>query len=743
VLSVVLVLLAHGAGALAEDSFFPAQNTSRSVTSDQWASYYATGKLAEAKAAFDNGKLRDALKTLETIEPTLASRFLLGLTLMKLNEHPKSAATFEALAADYPAMREWCLLHAAWSFETARDWPKAESTYQLLKESSLAVEAAVGLSHVYKRTKRFSEARAVLEPLVESINTGPGRSVAAEALWALADVEALAGNTRAQQKALLSLYSKYPASPYADQVDAKIDAPYSALTLEQKVTRAEGLVDIHQNAVALALLQQLMTTKGLGQAVECRIGLAIGRAQRKLRTHAAAIVTLSKVVKKCTEPELVIKALSLLGYSQSLSSPRQAKLTYLKVVDRFAAHPLADDALFAAAEQAERSHALDEAAQLFIRLVNEYPTSEFAGESFFHLFSMYAQAGDSETARSFLAEASARFANAADSYEAERADYWRGVFELQAGNSDAAKALFRELSEEHPMSYYGLLARERLKSLGVALDTVLVTQSENPSSSLFPITLEALGTDQRFATAVELARLQMTDELMVVTNQIDRATLSERDVLALSVLLSTAGQVRAAHQVARLWLKKALSGTLTAESAAAFQVAYPLAFRELVVEHSGSSLDADLLQGLMREESALDAKVMSWAGAYGLCQLMPRTAAGVARTLKLKRPTPAQLLDPSLNLRLGAKYLSGLLSRYRQVKPFAIASYNAGEAAVDKWNRARPNVELDQWIEEIPLQETRGYVKRVLRSYNTYKLLYQRELVTLTDLPPASIEKPK
>ena len=92
--------------------------------------------------------------------------------------------------------------------------------------------------------------------------------------------------------------------------------------------------------------------------------------------------------------------------------------------------------------------------------------------------------------------------------------------------------------------------------------------------------------------------------------------------------------------------------------------------------------------------------------------------------LKIKRPTQAQLLDPDLNIRIGAAYLSGLVSQFKGVKPYSVASYNAGPGAVNRWRKDMPAAEVDEWVENIPLTETRGYVKRVLRSYNTYKLLY-------------------
>ena len=119
---------------------------------------------------------------------------------------------------------------------------------------------------------------------------------------------------------------------------------------------------------------------------------------------------------------------------------------------------------------------------------------------------------------------------------------------------------------------------------------------------------------------------------------------------------------------------------------------------------------------------------LSWAGAVGLTQLMLPTAREMARTLRIHAPNAEQLQNPATNIQLGAAYLARLLQRFDGNVALAVASYNAGEGAVSRWRAARPDSELDRWVEEIPLSETRGYVKRVLRSWNTYRLLGGRPL---------------
>ncbi len=133
-----------------------------------------------------------------------------------------------------------------------------------------------------------------------------------------------------------------------------------------------------------------------------------------------------------------------------------------------------------------------------------------------------------------------------------------------------------------------------------------------------------------------------------------------------------------------------------------------------------NQMDASLLFAISRRESAFAADTRSPAGAVGLMQLMPATARQVARSLKLKRPRTQSLKRPALNIRLGSRYIADMLRRYDGNPAMALAAYNAGPGAVDRW---RPDFETDAdiWIDTIPFQETRKYVRIVLE----YAIIYQ------------------
>lgn len=147
---------------------------------------------------------------------------------------------------------------------------------------------------------------------------------------------------------------------------------------------------------------------------------------------------------------------------------------------------------------------------------------------------------------------------------------------------------------------------------------------------------------------------------------------------------------------------------------------YPLAFWDTVEQASKrNNIDPLIILSVMREESRFDQTVKSPAGAYGLMQLMPQTAYRLDRSLNLGIRRPSQLTDPKNNVQLGSFYLRSLLNEFHSLAHM-LAAYNAGELAVRSWQRFDYR-SIDEFIEDIPYNETRNYVKKVLTSYFQYK----------------------
>ncbi|MFQ5936236.1 MAG: transglycosylase SLT domain-containing protein, partial [Acidiferrobacterales bacterium] len=159
---------------------------------------------------------------------------------------------------------------------------------------------------------------------------------------------------------------------------------------------------------------------------------------------------------------------------------------------------------------------------------------------------------------------------------------------------------------------------------------------------------------------------------------------------------------------------------------------FPVLYRDLVEANAvANNLDPSWIYGVMRQESAFMVDARSPAGALGLMQLMPRVGRSTAKRLKLKVRGRGAMLEVENNLRLGTAFLRELLRRYRGHQMLATAAYNAGPSRVESWRPKDDTLAADIWVETIPYNETRDYVKNVMAYTVVYDHRLEREPIRL------------
>ena len=155
-----------------------------------------------------------------------------------------------------------------------------------------------------------------------------------------------------------------------------------------------------------------------------------------------------------------------------------------------------------------------------------------------------------------------------------------------------------------------------------------------------------------------------------------------------------------------------------------WEMFYPLGWRTELMDAAGrAAIDPFFVAAVVREESSFSPRARSRVGARGLMQLMPDTARQLALSRRLAFTGADLLDDPGANLELGTTYLAGLLREFGDMR-LATAAYNAGPARVREWWSARRSEDLDVFVEQIPFNETRAFVKRVMLSWDEYRRLY-------------------
>jgi soluble lytic murein transglycosylase len=171
------------------------------------------------------------------------------------------------------------------------------------------------------------------------------------------------------------------------------------------------------------------------------------------------------------------------------------------------------------------------------------------------------------------------------------------------------------------------------------------------------------------------------------------------------------------------------------------ELGYPMKLVETIKEKAvAGSADPFLVAAVMREESHFNHRAVSPVGALGLMQIMPSTGSQIAKDLG-EGFTKGRLLEPETSMRYGGWYLGQILRRFDGDAVLAVAGYNAGPNAAARWAVSLP-YDTDEFVESIPYEETRGYVKRVLSSYAEFLKLGNEEFLEKV-ARPASENAPK
>jgi soluble lytic murein transglycosylase len=179
--------------------------------------------------------------------------------------------------------------------------------------------------------------------------------------------------------------------------------------------------------------------------------------------------------------------------------------------------------------------------------------------------------------------------------------------------------------------------------------------------------------------------------------------------------LSETARRQAVHLAARWgWYDQAIATAAQQRIFNDYELLYPTPYdREVSAAAKLTGLQPELIYSVMRQESLFRADAVSSAGAVGLLQLLPETARRTARHWKRPTPTTTDLTKPSVNVPLGAGQLRMLMDRFEGQTFVALAGYNAGPNAAARWLPSQ-SMESDIWIENIPYNETRTYVQRII-----------------------------
>lgn len=281
-------------------------------------------------------------------------------------------------------------------------------------------------------------------------------------------------------------------------------------------------------------------------------------------------------------------------------------------------------------------------------------------------------------------------AMSAEQREQARWRYWAARVAEQKGERSRARELYRSVLQVD--NYYSAMAAARL---GEPIEPGHRPLPANPKR------LARLAERPPFVRARELLRLRMPQHAMAEWRFGSNGLDGEDGRQSIRLAASWG------------WYDVAIATATSHRIFDDYELLYPMPFEEPVAYAARlTKLEPALIYAVIRQESLYRSDAASAAGAFGLAQLLPDTARRAARRWNRPEPSYADLLVPETNVALGAAELRTLIDTFGALAP-ALAGYNAGPNAVRRWLPDEP-LEADVWIENIPYNETRDYVQRVL-----------------------------
>ena len=645
--------------------------------------------LDDAIAARTAGKTEEYIRVLRTLSNSAdAQAKRRALALLALQEN--SVELFEQAADAYPEVAPWLRLKIV---ELQRD---AGHFAQAIAAANRIVQEAPSTSAATLARLWGSGLQLTPEPIAIDELTEP-EFVKLATILDKAGYRDLAGSIR------LRLLTQYPQGRFTEQTYAA--APIATLTDDALLTLARKLAAYDHYDEALDLLRRvgqqnsreyqsfrlraLFNSRHYDEVVKTRNvkdpALMLIRARAAWRADEPKIflTTLKRIERLYPRSPQAAEAKLLRAKYYSVDEPKLDRaIKNLEKGIKTAGSGAEGENLWTLGWTYVLAKRYDDALRIFDRYGKEFPDGDYLSNALFWSAKIHE---------------------------------WRGQLEQR----DAA---FNALLSTYPYSYYSVRAREILGKPPIA-------PLEIANGNLFPnVDSEiASANDPRLDSVKELMWLGLNREATVELKAI-AAAHPENAGLAfrLADLYASSGEPFRAILLLQRQFRPFIRHGGTGVPHRFWEILFPLKYWESIrTEAQRRQIDPYLIASIIRQESGFEPTVVSNAGAVGIMQIMPEEAERIATAAGIQTPNRQQLFDPETNIAIGVAEYAQKLAVMRGTEVLAIAAYNAGEDAVGKWIAQAPLDDIDLFIESIPYNETRLYVKSVTRNRFEYRRIYE------------------
>ncbi len=670
-----------------------------------------TGRLTLALATLEAGDAAEAIESFELYinrkqaaearaEQLVEARVGYARALSLGERHADAATEYERAAETAPTIRSWLLLSALQQASLAGEPELAARLSDSLAASSVVPEDSILVPFVLSAFRAGDPVEGLAR--ARRLDRAAYRMLVGEFIGPALEAT---GPTGAATAAYRDALASSRAGPEAGEALIRLEPGWTTLVEIAASDRAAGRDDRASR----------LLTQAIGQAPEVEIpGLwvELARARFDAGDYYGTLRAVEQVVERSEFDQRTRAELLLLrARSTYRTGRRTAARPDFERSARVSSSGSSAFAAFVVADMAHDEGALEEAAAWYAEIVMRFPRSMHAETALMRLGLIAFQLGDAAAAVDYFDTYRRRFPNE-NWFQA--ATYWSARSHEAAEDTAGARSLYVETIGYAPVSFYGIQAARRIGVQAWDELTLRPQQSVPELAESYVRLIDRMNL---------LARLGWPERARREYRRFRfGAGEAAAQLLALSLALQDAGWT--SEGVALGWEVHRRKGGQWSEPL--MRAIYPLPYRDALVDAAHrEGLDPGFVAGLARQESVFDREIVSPAGAIGLMQLMPRTAAGLAGETGMSEFRTDQLVVAEINMELGSRYLASLLRRFRGSRTAALMSYNAGPHRFVRW-REFPEYAVDEelFIERIPFAETRRYVKNVEANAYIYRRLY-------------------
>jgi soluble lytic murein transglycosylase len=740
------------------------------------------GKAAAAFAAGDYKTARPLLaaaaKTRRGAADAAHLAALIAVADAALGNWPAAASGFEKaraaipLLADYLGYREAVALYFARRPTDALRRARAVSAESIVgADAELLVgdvlrgqagpDAARATADHYRgylaRRKspiRYDEARFRLAEALEQLR-GPADQKEALALYRALTVEAPLSRwaVKAEER-LAAIAAQLPAAERAALTDR---------TSAEQIRRGMELFDAMRNPESEAAFAAAVATPGITAGERCVAAYHRAQSRFKARDRVGAAPMFDEAAALCKQAgdaDKEIKSYYQAGRSYAFIDKHDlavARYQAAQAIDP--RHSYSDDALLREAEEWDSLKKDDEVTRVLSSLPAKFPTGDMRAEAMWRLGWRAWRSKKLKDAIGWW-QKQIEVMPIDDNYWAEgQAQYWIGRAQLAQGNRARALASWESAIRSYPAAYYAMMALNRIREIAPERFTKLVAElaadpagfdAKAPAFTFKPRTEWAT---PGFARAMELLRLGLGEparaelRLLGLTAPAGKTRVDDPDLVeklwAMAYLYDRSGDYENAHWPTRWHILDYRRSWPTGANRARWRISYPRAYWPLLTDHAArNNVPVAMQIAIVREESAFNPQLESYANAVGLTQMINSTATRFARGTGID-PTRENLRDAEKNVTIGSRFLGFLFTEWNRFTLLVPPSYNAGETGVRRMLKARGTWDSDEFIEGIVDDQARNYSKRVLGTFFTYSWLYEQTVPEIPNrIPPELLPKP-